>query len=244
MKKVTNVLVIGATSTLIKPFLEYLENDDNYYLRVTIRTKDTFVGGLNVFSICDLSKKEDVLNLINKIKQDHFDYIYYNASVVSDFKTDYNVNFYAFYLICESLKKEDNTKIILTSSISYLNIKLIKPKLKDDLLYNYRYTKKLALIYAYNSIKNDLISNIRLIHPGLSYTKLFKKLHPNLWFIKPFLNSPNKIFFTFKYSLEQEYNKEYILSPGIFKVKIKKINEKRITKNEYKIMKEYCRYVN
>lgn len=239
-----NILVIGATSAIITPFLDYLENNDNYNLRVTIRTMDTFIGGLNVFSVCDLSKIEDILNLINKIKQDHFDYIYYNASITSDFITDYNVNFYAFYLICESLKQKINTKIILTSSISYLNITLTKPKLKDDILYNYRYTKKLALIYAYNSIQNDYISNIRLIHPGLSYTKLFKKLHPHLGFLKPFLNSPKKIFKTFKYSLEQDYNKKCILSPGLFKVKIKKINEKRITKNEYIIMKDYLRYVN
>lgn len=226
------ILVIGATSTIIADFLHSLK-DKGAIVDVILRNKESKLSEeVNVIGCYNLASKEEVLSLIETIKDRKYDYFYYNASTAGSYNECFMVNFYSFYMIVNKLRDNFN-KIVVTGSISYLNISLLK-KNKSTVLNNYRLTKKMIMLYAYYNL-NGIDTSI--VHPGLCYTKLFKKLHPSLTCFRLLLNSPKKAGVPFAYALNK-VEKGYMVGPGMFKPKEKKLKLKKFNYNEYMALLE------
>lgn len=135
------------------------------------------------YRLVNIDKFNEVKELVNYLKEIHFDYLILNAAIynckVYKLETGYNnvfsVNYLVNYYILKELRnKNDFDKIIVIGSIAYKMAKLIE----DDIDYTnhskinkiYGNSKRFLMFSILKEFEND--ERIVIAHPGITYTNL------------------------------------------------------------------------
>lgn len=147
------------------------------------------------YKYLDLTNMESVNTFISYLENVNIEYLFLNSGIynqecklINGIDIHYMVNFYVPYKIVNTLKEkfiQNNTKIVVTSSISYMFSKI---DLDDILAINcknktklYGKTKRLLTQMLYLLKEENQGLDVVFTHPGVTASTLFEGLHTNLF---------------------------------------------------------------
>lgn len=196
----------------------------------------------------DLDSIQDCIILLKKYKMD---YVIINSGVSNNefhwnsfgIEEHFMINFYGPYSLIRAIHQMDKTiPFLMTCSISY---KHIKTSIEDIYLEKYEnindlysHSKRILLQMLY-LLSEDSSYDIRLVHPGISYTELFYKRNNHgvfklfLPIIKHFILSPKQAALNFIYAMSVKPELGYWIGPkGLFEIfgkpRIKKLKKEAL----------------
>jgi NAD(P)-dependent dehydrogenase (short-subunit alcohol dehydrogenase family) len=267
------VVITGGTGGIgfhISKYLAYL--GANVILAARNKTKTDkviaeikeIVSDANIsYKYLDLTDSSSVLDFISYLDQVKIDYLFLNSGIyhqesklINGIDIHYMVNFFVPYKIVDSLKDKfiaNNTKVVVTSSISYMFSKIEPNDILSKNCKNktklYGKTKRLLtqMLYLLKEENNRL--DIAFAHPGVTASTLFEGLHTNLFWkialpiMRHIFMSNDKASLPILYAINHNHDNRHWIGPkGLFQVwgypAIKKVKKDLFDIEEIKIIKE------
>jgi NAD(P)-dependent dehydrogenase (short-subunit alcohol dehydrogenase family) len=216
-----------------------------------------------IFKYLDLTNMNSVNCFIDYLNETSIDYLFLNSGIynqeskiIDGLEIHYMVNFYVPYKIVDTLKEKfikNNTKVIVTSSISYMFSK-IDP---DDILSKkcknktklYGKTKRLLTQMLYLLKVENKGLDVTFAHPGVTASTLFEGLHTNLFWkialpiMRHIFMSNDKASLPILYAINHNHDNRHWIGPrGLFQVwgypAVKRVKKDLFNLDEIKILKE------
>jgi NADP-dependent 3-hydroxy acid dehydrogenase YdfG len=215
------------------------------------------------FRYLDLTDMNSVNEFVNYLDGIKIDYLFLNSGIynqecklINGIDIHYMVNFYVPYKIVENLKEKfinNKTKIVVTSSISYMFSKIDL----NDILANkcknktklYGKTKRLLTQMLYLMKEENEGLDIVFTHPGVTASTLFEGLHTNLFWkiaipiMRHIFMSNDKASLPILSGINKSHDHRHWVGPrGLFQVwgypGIKRVKKDLFNINEIKLIKE------
>jgi NAD(P)-dependent dehydrogenase (short-subunit alcohol dehydrogenase family) len=211
----------------------------------------------------DLTDTLSVNEFINYLETIKIDYLFLNSGIynqecklINGIDIHYMVNFYVPYKIVDKLKYkfiENKTKVVVTSSISYMFSKIeltdilaTKCKNKTKL---YGKTKRLLTQMLYLLKEENEELDIVFTHPGVTASTLFEGLHTNLFWkiaipiMRHIFMSNDKASLPILSGINLSHDNRHWIGPkGLFQVwgypGVKRVKKDLFNINEIKLIKE------
>lgn len=207
---------------------------------VVINTMKELIPNCNVrYEYLDLLDIDSCNNFTSYLTSNKIDYLFLNSGIynqetkfINGMDIHYLVNFYAPYKMVDNLKEifiQNNTKVIVTSSISYMfskidynDIMAIKCKNKTKL---YGKTKRLLTQMLYLMKEENEGLDIVFAHPGVTASTLFEGLHTNIFWkialpiMRHVFMSNEKASLPILYGIEVSHDNRHWIGPkGLFQI--------------------------